>query len=311
MGDDQRPDAPSLEAPSLGKLLKRRKGRTSAADPAPEQQAPAADRAADPAPDRAADPAAPVEAAPVEAEPATPRADSAPPAPPTAQPPTPPTAQPSAPPTAPPFARPSAEPPAQPPAAAASSPDEDTTVLPPAAAAPPAAARPVVPPAAAVPTPAPAPTSVAAESAPGPVAAEQASAPTRAPRATLTVDGRVATGVTGLVVGLLVVVLTASSLALCESVRGVSSCGGGPGFLLLVLVMAGMVVLGGVMLRLARVPDPTSTSFLAVGLLAVLSLLFLVDVLEKWWMIIVIPLLSAAMFLLSHWVTTQVVDSDA
>ena len=161
------------------------------------------------------------------------------------------------------------------------------------------------------PAPAPAPTPVAAESAPEPVAAEQASAPTRAPRATLTVDGRVATGVTGLVVGLLVVVLTASSLALCESVRGVSSCGGGPGFLLLVLVMAGMVVLGGVMLRLARVPDPTSTSFLAVGLLAVLSLLFLVDVLEKWWMIIVIPLLSAAMFLLSHWVTTQVVDSDA
>ena len=306
MGDDQRPDAPSLEAPSLGKLLKRRKGRTPAADPATEQQAPPADRAADPAPDRAVGPAAPVEAAPVAAEPATPRADSAPPAPPTA-PPTPPSAQS----TAPPSARPSAEPSAQAPAAAASSPDEDTTVLPPAAAAPPAAARPVVPPAAAVPTPAPAPTPVAAESAPGPVAAEQASAPTRAPRATLTVDGRVATGVTGLVVGLLVVVLTASSLALCESVRGVSSCGGGPGFLLLVLVMAGMVVLGGVMLRLARVPDPTSTSFLAVGLLAVLSLLFLVDVLEEWWMIIVIPLLSAAMFLLSHWVTTQVVDSDA
>lgn len=293
MGDDQRPDAPSLEAPSLGKLFGRRKGRTPAADPAPEQPAPPADPAAAPA----ADSGAPADQAPAAAEPAAPRAASAPPAQPAAQAPT----------------RSSAQPPAQPAAPAVPPSDEDTAVLPPAAA-PPAAAPPIVPPTAPVPTSAPAaapaPVPVVAEPAPGPQLHEQAPAKPRAPRATLTVDGRVATGITGLVVGLLVVVLTAGSLAQCENVRGVSSCGGGPGFLLLVLVMAGMVVLGGVMLRLARVPDPTSTSFLAVGLLAVLSLLFLVDVLEEWWMIIVIPLLSAGMFLLSHWVTTQVVDSD-
>lgn len=291
MGDDQRPDAPSLEAPSLGKLFGRRKGRTPAADPSPEQPA---------APDGSGGSAsggtdAPVDWAPVEAEPTQQLDESAPGTPPSA------------------------------PAAGSSSPfpaspaGEDTTVLPPTpaappAAAPPAAAAPVVPPASApatppatTQTPAPAPASASAPVPTDPAPAE----PARAPRPTLSVDGRVATAVTGLVVGLLVVVLTAGSLALCESVRGVSSCGGGPGFLLLVLVMAGMVVLGGLMLRLAKVPDPTSTSFLAVGLLAVLSLLFLVDVLEEWWMIIVIPLLSAAMFLLSHWVTTQVVDSDA
>jgi len=267
MGDDQRPDAPSLEAPSLGKLFGRRKDRSPAADPTPEQAAPATDGAAETAAS-AADPAAPVE--PVSAQSST-----------------------------------------QAPAAAGSPADEDTAALPPAAPAPPAAARPVAPPATPAPTPAPAPVPIAAEPPPEPLVAEHAPAAPRAPRATLTVDGRVATGITGLVVGLLVVVLTAGSLTLCENVRGVSSCGGGPGFLLLVLVMAGMVVLGGVLLRLARVPDPTSTSFLAVGLLAVLSLLFLVDVLEEWWMIIAIPLLSAAMFLLSHWVTTQVVDSDS
>ncbi len=112
----------------------------------------------------------------------------------------------------------------------------------------------------------------------------------------------------GLVVGLLVVLLTAGSLRLCESVRGVSTCGGGPGFTLLVAVMVAMVLLGGTLLRLARVPDPMSTSFLAVGLTCVLSLLFLVDVLQEWWMVIVIPVMTVATFLLSHWVTTSVIE---
>ena len=271
MGDDQRPDAPSLEAPRLGKLFGRRKARTPAADPSPEQ-------APTPGGPASGDADAPVDWAPVEAEPTQQLDETAPSAP----------AAGSSSPT---------------PASPASLAGEDTTVLPPTPAAPPAA----TPPAAAAPVVPP-----VSASASGPVPADPAPVkPTRAPRPTLTVDGRVATAVTGLVVGLLVVVLTAGSLALCESVRGVSSCGGGPGFLLLVLVMAGMVVLGGLMLRLAKVPDPASTSFLAVGLLAVLSMLFLVDVLEEWWMIIVIPLLSVAMVLLSHWVTTQVVDTDA
>lgn len=304
MGDDQRPDAPSLEAPSLGKLFGRRKGRTPAADPSPEQPA-APDEPRESTPGGPGGPVpggtdAPVDWAPVEAEPTQQREDTAP------------VTRPSAPPASAPAAAAGAEAPA--------SADEDTTVLPPTPAAtpaaPPAAAAPMAPPAAAPAAPAAAPTPQPA-TPPSPAPAAQVPTtpspdePARGPRATLTVDARVATAVTGLVVGLLVVVLTAGSLALCESVRGVSSCGGGPGFLLLVLVMAGMVLLGGLMLRLAKVPDPTSTSFLAVGLLAVLSLLFLVDVLEEWWMIIVIPLLSAGMFLLSHWVTTQVVDTDA
>jgi hypothetical protein len=257
MGDDERPDAPSLEAPTLGRLFGRRKDK--AAEPTSEPAAPADDSA----PAASAPASAPADWAPVE-EPAPVPVDE--------------------------------------PAAV-----EETVVL-----APEPAPEPVSAPAPApAPTTAPAPAPVADL---GPlVAAREAAAeeqPPRAPRPTLTVSGRVASAVTGLVIGLLVVVLTAGSLALCESVRGVSSCGGGPGFALLVAVTAAMVALGGLMLRLARVPDPTSTSFLAVGLLCVLSLLFLLDVLEEWWMIIVIPLLSTGTFLLSHWVTTAVVESD-
>lgn len=214
MSDEQRPDdAPSLEAPSLGRLFGRRKERTAPA-PTPEAEAPA-------------------EAPVPRDEPGQPEPAPSAPAPPAAD-------------------------------------VEDTTVLPPATTVPPA----------------------------------------RAPRPTLTVSGRVAAVITGLVVGLLVVVLTAGSLALCESVRGVSSCGGGPGFALLVAVTGAMIVLGGLMLRLAKVPDPTSTSFLAVGLLCVIALLFLIESLDQWWMIIVIPIVSMGTFALSHWVTTHVIDTD-
>lgn len=255
MADDERPDAPSLEAPTLGKLFGRRKGR---AGDAPQE--PAA-----PAPQVSEAPEAPADWAPVE-QPA-------------------PVEDP----------QPVVEPVAEPAPVAQPAPVEETVVL---------APEPVGAPA---PTAGPAPV---ADLGPLVAAREAAEQQPRAPRATLTVSGRVAAAVTGLVIGLLVVVLTAGSLALCESVRGVSSCGGGPGFALLAAVTVAMVALGGLVLRLARVPDPTSTSFLAVGLLCVLSLLFLVDVLDEWWMIVVVPLLSTGTFLLSHWVTTAVVEGD-
>ena len=240
MPDDQRPDdAPSLEAPSLGRLFGRRKGKT--ADETAEPQKPATE------------PSAPEASA--QATATGPRDDSA----------------------------------------------EETVVLETAPVETPPAAEPPAEPVAPVPA--------RAATAPAPVATAPAPAPEPAPapapkaaRAPLSIDGHVAAGVTGLVVGLLIVLLTAGSLRLCESVRGVSTCGGGPGFTLLVAVMVAMV------LRLARVPDPMSTSFLAVGLTCVLSLLFLVDVLQEWWMVIVIPVMTVATFLLSHWVTTSVIE---
>ena len=101
--------------------------------------------------------------------------------------------------------------------------------------------------------------------------------------------------VTGLLVGVLIVALTAGSQRVCSAVKGTSSCGG-PGFFLLVAILVVAVLVGATLLRGARVPDPGSTSFLAVGLLSVVALLFLVDQLFEWWMVIVIPLVSVATF---------------
>ncbi len=129
----------------------------------------------------------------------------------------------------------------------------------------------------------------------------------RRQRSLPTVGGTVAAVITGLLVGVITVGLTWASQRLCEVVRGTSSCGG-PGFFLLVAIMIAMVVLGAALLRAWGVSDPGSTSFLAVGLLAVVALLFLVDVLFNWWMIIVIPGVSVATFALSQWVTTTFID---
>lgn len=119
--------------------------------------------------------------------------------------------------------------------------------------------------------------------------------------------GRPAAVLTGLLVGALVVALTAGSLRLCTSVKGTSSCGG-PGFFLLVAILVVAVLVGAALLRGAHVPQPGSTSFLAVGLLSVVALLFLVDQLFEWWMVIAIPLVSVLTFVLSHWVTTAFIE---
>lgn len=123
------------------------------------------------------------------------------------------------------------------------------------------------------------------------------------------IGGMAAALLTGAFVGLVLVGLTGAGFRLCEVVQGTSSCGD-PGFLLLAAILVVVVLLGSALLRAFSLPDPGSTSFLAVGLLAVAALLFLVDVLFSWWMIIVIPVLSMLCFGLSHWVTTAFVDTD-
>lgn len=143
---------------------------------------------------------------------------------------------------------------------------------------------------------------------PGPAAVEDAPAPRRKRlRTPSSIGGTSAAIITGLLVGVITVGLTWGSLRLCELVKGTSSCGN-PGFLLLVAIMVSMTLLGSLLLRVWGVPDPGSTSFLAVGLLAVMTLLFLVDVLFNWWMIIVVPLFAVLTFALSHWVTTSFVE---
>ena len=140
-------------------------------------------------------------------------------------------------------------------------------------------------------------------------ASERRAKSRRVPRGPV-LTGYPASALTGLLVGLVMVGLTVASLRGCEAIRGTSTCGG-PGLLLLVIILVLLVLLGQVLLKLLRVPDPGSTSFLAVGLIAVVALLFLIDVILDWQMVIVIPLVGLLSFLLSHWVTTAFVETDA
>ena len=119
--------------------------------------------------------------------------------------------------------------------------------------------------------------------------------------------GWVAAALAGLVVGLLLVGMTAGSLQACEAVRGTSTCGG-YGVPILLVIMAALIAIGGFLLRLFHVPDPGSTSFLAVGMVAVIALLFLLDFLLSVWMLLVIPVIAVAMYLLAYWVTTAFVE---
>lgn len=119
--------------------------------------------------------------------------------------------------------------------------------------------------------------------------------------------GMAAAIVTGLVVGLGICGLTWASLRSCEWAQGTSSCGD-TGYPLLGLILAVMVVVGWLLLRLLRVPDPATTSFLAVGLAMVIALLVLVDHLMDRSMVVVIPLLSAATYAAAHWVTRTFVE---
>lgn len=119
------------------------------------------------------------------------------------------------------------------------------------------------------------------------------------------VSGRVAAALTGLVVGAAGGAATYGAMEGCEAVRGVSTCGGAPGFFILVAILALMVLLGSLLLKAFRVSDTGSTSFLAVGVVAVVAMLVLLDVIFSPAMFVVIPVLSALAFLLAHWVTTR------
>jgi hypothetical protein len=121
---------------------------------------------------------------------------------------------------------------------------------------------------------------------------------------------RIAALVTGALVGLAGVVLTDLFGRGCEAVRGVGSCGG-LGVVALLAILAIEVVLGAALLKAWRLSDPVSTSFLGVGLAAMLVLLFLLGSLESVWMLLVLPVLTAVTFLVSWWVTVSFVENTS
>lgn len=120
--------------------------------------------------------------------------------------------------------------------------------------------------------------------------------------------GPVAAALAGALVGLAGGAGTYAALAGCEAVRGVSTCGGAPGFFVLLAIVVLMVLLGTALLKALAVKDPGSTSFLAVGIVAVMSMLFLLEVMDSPWMFVVVPALSAGAYLLAHWVTSRYAD---
>lgn len=141
-------------------------------------------------------------------------------------------------------------------------------------------------------------------------------APTRRPRRAKAertrpvLPGWLAAALTGLLVGAAGAAGTYGAMAGCEVVRGVSTCGGAPGFFILVAIVALMVLLGAGLLKAFGVKDAGSTSFLAVGIVTVLVMLLLLDAIFSVWMFAVIPALTAAAYLLAHWVTTRFESED-
>ena len=119
--------------------------------------------------------------------------------------------------------------------------------------------------------------------------------------------GRLAAGLTGLIVGAFGAMLTYVSLQGCNALRGTETCGG-TGLLLLVIILVVMVLFGSVLLAAWQITDARSTSFLAVGVLCVIVMLTLMQQLFSPWMFLIVPILSAAAYLLSHWVTTAFIE---
>jgi hypothetical protein len=119
--------------------------------------------------------------------------------------------------------------------------------------------------------------------------------------------GPIAALLTGAVVGLALVGLTAASRHLCTSWRGTSSCGD-PGILLLLAISVAAVVLGVVLLRALGVAAPVGTGLLGTGLLIVLLLLWLAVGGDGAPAVVGVPLLAMLTHLAAWWLTTTYVE---
>lgn len=112
----------------------------------------------------------------------------------------------------------------------------------------------------------------------------------------------------GAVVAALGIGLTYLGLLGCEAVRGTQSCGG-PGLLVMLVIMVAMVVAGAAALKAAGVPHSGSLSFLGFGILTVVVLTFLLEHLYEPWALVALPLISAASYGIAHSVTTRFTDA--
>jgi len=116
--------------------------------------------------------------------------------------------------------------------------------------------------------------------------------------------------ITGLLSGLAAVLVAIAASRGCEAVRDSSGCGGGLGLLATVALLAIEVLIGANLLKAWRISDPYSTSFLGVGIVAIIAMLTFLSHLDSVWMLLVIPLMTAASFALSWWVTVRFIDEE-
>ena len=118
----------------------------------------------------------------------------------------------------------------------------------------------------------------------------------------------VAAILTGALSGLAAVGMAIGASRGCEAVRDTDSCGGGIGLLAVVAILAIEVAIGANLLKAWQISDPISTSFLGVGIVATIAMLTFLDRINSPWMLLVIPLMTAASFALSWWVTVRFID---
>ena len=129
--------------------------------------------------------------------------------------------------------------------------------------------------------------------------------PARVPRQLPELAASTAVLVVGALVGLLGAALTFLGLQGCEVVTSTDSCGG-PGLLVLIVIVVAMILAGAALLRMFRVPEAGNISFLGVGMLVVIMLLFLLDHLYDRWMTPVVVVLTALCFGVARWVARQI-----
>ena len=153
---------------------------------------------------------------------------------------------------------------------------------------------------------APAPEAPESEPALDPVPETHPDGRRRPERPAIPLSGLPAAAVTGVVVGGLAVLVGWLAGLGCSALRGTSSCGGAAGLPMLVVALVVLAWVGAVLLRLVAVREPGSTSLLAVGILAVLVMVFLLGSLDEWWAAVVVPVASLMAYAVSWWVTTAV-----
>ena len=102
---------------------------------------------------------------------------------------------------------------------------------------------------------------------------------------------------------------TWAGCAVSDPPRGTATWAGGPGLLLMLAILIALTYLGGWLLRGFGISDAGSTSFLAVGLLAVVAMLFLVDSLDEWSGVVAVPVVTVVAYALSWRVTAALVEA--